>query len=309
MLMDQALEHDALIYGTDEELMATLVPWLQEGLERGDGAVVATTAPHIEQFRDSLGSDEGAVSFFFADDWYVQPSQTIADWQRLLVEAAANGVDHTRIVGEVRFGATPDLQTSWTRYESALNAVFEHSPAWIVCPYDARALPADVIDQAWRTHPTVWDPTRHRSDRYEVPSRLLREIVEPGRAVTGPPSLELPIDGRLGEVRRSVRALANEADLPKARAEELVLAVTELAGNTVRHAGGGGRLALWITPEGVVCEVTDQGGGVQDPLAGFVPPKPGASAGMGLWIARQLSDSFAIGADDEGTTVRIAVDR
>ena len=227
----------------------------------------------------------------------------------MLVDAAASGVDHTRIVGEVRFGATTDLQTSWTRYESALNAVFERSPAWIVCPYDARALPADVIDQAWRTHPTVWDSTRHRSDRYELPARLLREIVEPGRAVTGPPSLELPIDGRLGEVRRSVRALASEADLPRARVEELVLAVTELAGNTVRHAGGGGRLALWITPEGIVCEVTDQGGGVQDPLAGLVPPKPSASAGMGLWIARQLSDSFAIGADDDGTTVRIAVDR
>jgi len=307
--MNQALEHDALIYGTDEALVETLVPWLQEGLERGDGALVATTAPHIEQFRDSLGADEGSVSFFFADDWYVQPSQTIAAWQRLLVEAAANGVDHTRIVGEVRFGATPDLQTSWTRYESALNAVFERSPAWIVCPYDARALPADVIDQAWRTHPTVWDSKRRRSDRYELPTRLLREMVEPGRAVTGPPSLELPIDGRLGEVRRSVRALATEADLPRARVEELVLAVTELAGNTVRHAGGGGRLAVWITSEGVVCEVTDQGEGVQDPLAGLVPPKPGASAGMGLRIARQLSDSFAIGADDDGTTVRIAVDR
>jgi anti-sigma regulatory factor (Ser/Thr protein kinase) len=119
----------------------------------------------------------------------------------------------------------------------------------------------------------------------------------------------LPIDGRLGEVRRTVRALANEADLPRARVEELVLAVTELAGNTVRHAGGGGRLALWITPDGVVCDVTDQGGGVRDPLAGFVPPKPSASAGMGLWIARQLSDSFSIGSDEEGTTVRIAVDR
>jgi tetratricopeptide (TPR) repeat protein len=51
------------------------------------------------------------------------------------------------------------------------------------------------------------------------------------------------------------------------------------------------------------------GGGVEDPLAGLVPPAPSASAGMGLWIARQLSDSFAIGADDAGTTVRIAVDR
>jgi anti-sigma regulatory factor (Ser/Thr protein kinase) len=308
--MNRTFEHDALIYGTDESLMDTLVPWLREGLERGDGALVATTAPHIEQFRDSLGSDQGSVSFFSADDWYVQPAQTIAAWQRLLFEAAATGVDHTRIVGEVRFGATPDLQTSWTRYESALNAIFEHAPAWIVCPYDERALPPDVIDQAWRTHPTMWNSTRrHRSDRYEVPARLLREIVEPGREVTGPPSLELPIDDQLGDLRESVRALAAEADLPRARVEELVLAVTELAGNTVRHAGGGGRLALWMTPEGIVCEVTDRGGGVRDPLAGLVPPKPSASAGMGLWIARQLSDSFAIGTDDDGTTVRIAVDR
>jgi anti-sigma regulatory factor (Ser/Thr protein kinase) len=289
--------------------MNTLVPWLQEGLERGDGALVAMTAPHIEQFRDSLGSDEGSVSFFFADDWYVQPAQTIAAWQRLLVETAANGVDHTRIVGEVRFGATTELQTSWTRYESALNAVFEHSPAWIVCPYDTRTLPPGVVDRAWRTHPTMWNSTRQKSERYEPPARLLRDIAEPGRPVTGPPSLELPIDGRLSDLRESVRALAKEADLPSVRVEELVLAVTELAGNTVRHAGGGGRLALWITSEGVVCEVTDHGGGVQDPLAGLVPPKPSASAGMGLWIARQLSNSFAIGTDDEGTTVRIAIDR
>jgi anti-sigma regulatory factor (Ser/Thr protein kinase) len=307
--MNHGLDHDALLYGTDEVLVDTLLPWLQEGLERGDGALVATTAPHIDQFREALGSDESSVSFVSSDDLYVHPAQTIASWQRMLSDAADSGVAYTRIVGEVRFGATTDLQTSWTRYESALNAVFEHSPVWIVCPYDVRTLPSDVIDQAWRTHPTMWNSTRLKSDRYELPARLLREIAEPRRAVAGPPSLELFIDDQLSDIRESVRALAHEADLPRARVEELVLAVTELAGNTVRHAGGGGRLALWITPEGVVCEVTDQGGGVQDPLAGLVPPKPSASAGMGLWIARQLSDSFAIGADDAGTTVRIAVDR
>jgi anti-sigma regulatory factor (Ser/Thr protein kinase) len=307
--MDHGLEHDALIYGTDEALMDALVPWLQEGLEHEDGAVVATTALHIDQLRDALGVDETSVSFFPTHAFYVHPTQTIAAWQRLLAEKAEAGVAHTRMVGEVAFDATPDLQTSWTRYESALNAVFERSPAWIVCPYDTRTLPDDVIDAAWRTHPTMWNATRHGSDRYEQPARLLREIVEPGRSVTGPPSLEMPIDDRLSDLRESVRALATEAELPKARVEELVLAVTELAGNTVRHAGGGGRLALWIAPEGIVCEITDQGGGVQDPLAGLVPPRPGASAGMGLWIARQLSDSFAIGTDDEGTTVRIAVDR
>jgi serine/threonine-protein kinase RsbW len=113
----------------------------------------------------------------------------------------------------------------------------------------------------------------------------------------------------MGEVRGLVRTVGLQAGLTRARVEELVLAVSELAGNTVRHAGGGGRLALWITLDGVVCEVTDRGAGLQDPLVGLVPPKPHASAGMGLWIARQLSDSFAIGAGDDGTTVRIAVDR
>jgi anti-sigma regulatory factor (Ser/Thr protein kinase) len=307
--MNHGLEHDALIYGTDEALVDTLVPWLQEGRAHGNGAVVATTAPHIERFRDALGADGDSVSFISADDLYVQPVQTIASWQRLLADAAKAGVAYTRIVGEVAFGSTPEAQTSWTRYESALNAVFARSSAWIVCPYDVRALPTGVIEQAWRTHPTVWSSTRWKSDRYEMPARLLREIVEPSRSVTGAPDFELGIDDSMGQVRELVRTAGLQAGLPRARVEELVLAVSELAGNTVRHAGGGGRLALWTTPEGIVCEVTDGGGGLHDPLAGLVPPKPHASAGMGLWIARQLSDSFAIGAGDEGTTVRIAVDR
>jgi anti-sigma regulatory factor (Ser/Thr protein kinase) len=307
--MNHGLEHDALIYGTDAALVDTLVPWLQEGQAHGNGAVVATSAPQIDRFRDALGVGGNSVSFISADDLYVQPVQTIAAWQRLLIDAATAGVAYTRIVAEVKFGATADVQTSWTRYESALNAVFERSPAWIVCPYDVRALPTGVIEQAWRTHPTVWSSTRRKSDRYEMPARLLREIVEPSRAVTGAPDFEVGIDDRMGEVREVVRTAGLQTGLPRARVEELVLAVSELAGNTVRHAGGGGRLALWITPEGIVCEVTDRGGGLHDPLAGLVPPKPHASAGMGLWIARQLSDSFAIGAGDEGTTVRIAVDR
>ncbi|MBA3363332.1 MAG: sensor histidine kinase [Actinobacteria bacterium] len=236
--MDLGLEHDALIYGSDEELMTALVPWLREGLENEDGTVVATTSPHITQLRDALGTDERSISFLSADEMYVHPVQTIAAWQRVLAEAVDTGITFTRIVGEVRFGATEDLQTSWTRYESALNAIFESSPAWIVCPYDVRALPPAVIDQAWRTHPTVWDSTRRASDRYEIPARLLREIVEPGRAVTGPPSLELEIEESLGDLRQAVRALGMEAALPHARVEELVLAVSELAGNTVRHAGG-----------------------------------------------------------------------
>jgi hypothetical protein len=167
-----------------------------------------------------------------------------------------------------------------------------------------------VIDQASRTQPTVWNSTRHTSARYEAPALLLREIVEPGRAVTGAPDLELGIDDRMGARCGSWSGPPEPGPVCPSRGwRSSVLAVSELAGNTVRHAGGGGRLALWTTSEGIVCEVTHRGGDLHDPLVGLVPPKPSASAGMGVWIARQLSDSFAIGAGDDGTTVRSAVDR
>jgi hypothetical protein len=74
--VNHRLEHDALIYGTDEALVDTLVPWLQEGRAHGDGAVVATTAPHIAQFRDALGADGDSVSFIFADELYAPPGSS-----------------------------------------------------------------------------------------------------------------------------------------------------------------------------------------------------------------------------------------
>lgn len=45
------------------------------------------------------------------------------------------------------------MTVEWKRYESVLNVAFATSSAWIVCPYDARELPAEVVADAERTHP------------------------------------------------------------------------------------------------------------------------------------------------------------
>jgi hypothetical protein len=55
----------------------------------------------------------------------------------------------------------------------------------------------------------------------------------------------------------------------------------------------------------MMCEVSDTGAGLLDPLAGHLPPDPFAARGRGLWLARQFSDLVELHSDPAGTTVRL----
>jgi anti-sigma regulatory factor (Ser/Thr protein kinase) len=302
-----AMNHDALFYGADDEFVAGLVPFLRDGLARGDAAVAAVTRPNIGLLRDALGADAAAVTFIDRDEWYRRPVSTVAGWFRLLGEATGRGHAYVRIVGEVAFGAA-DRHPAWTRYESALNRVFTDAPAWIVCPYDTRALPAGVLADARRTHPVVSDPGRRHSDAYLAPELLLRAIDEPVPPATGPPLLELVLDGTVTTARHAVGAAVSAAGrLGRERVNDLLLAVTEIAANSLAHGGGRRELRVWAPPWGVLCEVTDEGPRPPDPLIGYLPPVRGAAGGRGLWLARQLCDALAIDHRDGVTRVRLAV--
>jgi anti-sigma regulatory factor (Ser/Thr protein kinase) len=82
------------------------------------------------------------------------------------------------------------------------------------------------------------------------------------------------------------------------------VAVSELAANTVRHAGGSGVLRSWRTPEAVVHEVRDAGV-LRDPLVGRRRPGVEEEAGRGLWLVHQLCDLVEVRSDATGTTVRV----
>jgi hypothetical protein len=56
-----------------------------------------------------------------------------------------------------------------------------------------------------------------------------------------------------------------------------------------------------------VCEISDNGRGHDDPLAGYLPPRPEATDGAGLWVARQLTSSLNPISSAEGLTVRLWV--
>jgi len=108
----------------------------------------------------------------------------------------------------------------------------------------------------------------------------------------------------LSEVRARVRQCALRAGLPEARAIDLVIAVSEVAANTVRHARSPGTLDIWSGENEIVCEIHDRGV-IADPLAGQRRPAADALAGHGLWLVYQVCDLVELLSGQEGTTVRM----
>lgn len=112
----------------------------------------------------------------------------------------------------------------------------------------------------------------------------------------------------LSQVRALVFRRAREAGLSEARANDLVLAVSEVAANTLRHTNAAGTLVIWQDGDEIVCEVHDEGT-ITDPLVGKHKPPPGASGGHGLWLVRQVCDLVELTSDENGTTVRMHMAR
>ena len=113
----------------------------------------------------------------------------------------------------------------------------------------------------------------------------------------------------LAQVRKFTTARARRAGLPPHRVNDLVIAVAELAANTLVHTSGPGTLTLWITDDEVICQVQDQGQ-ITDPRAGMIRPAPDApGGGRGLWVVHQVCDRVEISTGQAGTTVRVHMRR
>ena len=147
----------------DAAFVDRIVPFLATALEEGEAAVAVTTRANGAVLRDGLGDDSEGVTFMDRDEWYVRPAQVIAGYEQTVRERLRAGAQAVPVVGEVRFGTTPREWAEWTAYEAILNRAFAGQPGMVVCPYDARALPDSVIDQAAHTHPRVMTDASRRA--------------------------------------------------------------------------------------------------------------------------------------------------
>jgi len=298
-----SLLHDAFVYDSETEYCDALVPFAAAGVGAGEQVWIVTRSDNLALLRERLDAAAAAVHFVDSEQWYRAPATTIAGYQRVLADAAAAGAPGVRVVGEVEFGHSEIEHAEWTRYESVLNLAFADHPAWIICPYDARRLPATVVEHAMRTHPhMIWQGRREPSTAYVAPDRFVEPLPVP---VAGPPSAEVRMTSSPGPARPLVAATARAAGLGAVRVDEICIAVNELVTNALVHGVPPVDLRVWPVSEGVVYEVADRGTAAIHPAAGLSPVTMTANGGAGLWLARQLADRVEVVADAPVTTIRI----
>jgi anti-sigma regulatory factor (Ser/Thr protein kinase) len=159
----------------------------------------------------------------------------------------------------------------------------EHSPPFI-------AGDREVADEATHTLPHL----------PEEPDPLSGALPAP-RA----PTQELTFtEADLVTLRHTLKDWSMREGLGSDPTQELVLAVNELATNSVRYGGGKGRLLLWREHETLMCEIRDAGH-LEDALIGRTRPTPDQHSGRGLWLVQELCDLVQIRSSAAGTAIRV----
>src|SRR5467141_2280583 len=140
------------------------------------------------------------------------------------------------------------------------NHAFDGTPSFrMLCPYDA-ALGPEVLEEAARSHPFVY------SIGQVVPSMGWELEGGPARpyevALPNPPArfeqLAFAL-GQLHDLRAFVTRHAHAAGFDAERTSDVVLAVNEVATNSLRYGGQRGTLTIWHEGPSLICEVYDTG--------------------------------------------------
>jgi len=303
--------HEALPYSGDEDFVRQVGGFVREAVAEDEPVLVVVSARKIGLLRDLLGPDAEHVRFADMADVGLNPARIIPAWSEFVDDQSSRSSGLFRGVGEPIWpGRSADQLAECQLHESLLNVAFGGGPAWwLACPYDVSSLDPDVIDEMYRTHPWV------RTSTGVEESTAFRDVAEAPRPI-GPPLPEpshvadafVVHVHRLDATRRRVARLARIFGLAKRRVDDLVLAVSEVATNSLRYGGGLGHARVWTFGDTFCFEIRDEGH-IPSALAGRIRPTPGQPQGYGLWLANQVCDLVQIRTMESGSVVRLHMTR
>ncbi len=304
------LWHQAFLYAGEEEFLAEAAPFVRDGVAADEPVIVVVTAPRAGVLRSVLGADSDRV--YFVEPRLGlgrRPERFIPGWDTYLRQAT-EGRSQCRVWAVGEPGSLPASTAELIdgqRYESLLDSAFTGGrPFSLLCPYDLDAVHPTAAEQARRSHPLSVEHGVHRRVGAPLPNAYAgHQLPEPESV------LEDCTFGasQLGEVRDRVDAHAARLDLGAGRTYDYVLAVDEVASNSVMHGGGAGRLRVWRNGDCLTSEIHDQGLMRRSPETDTRPPTD-AGHGRGLWLVHQLCDLVQIrSAADAGTTIRLHISR
>jgi anti-sigma regulatory factor (Ser/Thr protein kinase) len=299
--------HEAVFYDGAGSYLDLLVPFLREGVERDEPTMVAVAPGRIRLLTHALGADAARVRWVDMRQLGRNPARIIPEWQAFLDTA---GAGPARGIGEpVWPGRTADELQECRLHEALLNVAFADGRDFrLLCPYDRGRLPEAAIACARETHPAVDEGAGTCASTCFQPT-----LPAPSLSAVPDAARRIPFDAHaLGRVRHAVADEARTLRFGDRQLDAAVLAVNELAANSVRHGGGRGEVHVWGDRDELVCEVRDAGT-IGDRLAGRRRPTLEQLGGRGLWMVNQLCDLVQIRTPPSARTntirVRIRADR
>ncbi|GAA0579215.1 sensor histidine kinase [Actinomadura livida] len=304
--------HRLLPYDGADRFLDGALPFLADGLAAGDRVVAVCGTGQEMLLRDALGPADAGVEFQEPRDWYRHPARTLADCLSAADDATGRG-SRLRVLGEPAWTSrTPPEVVEWQRIEAVLNVAFRDTGAALMCPYST-SLPAGIVAAARKTHPeTVRGGQAVPNPGFVDPWSYCAQCDREPLPAPPPDADELRLDkADLYWLRAYVTEYARQTALPDEDLQRLLVAVTEVVTNAMRHGEPPIVLRMWTEPgtaPALVCEVADEGRWAPGTGYGLIPPRPGSTAfgsRFGLWAVRLLCAAVQIRTGEGGSTVRL----
>jgi anti-sigma regulatory factor (Ser/Thr protein kinase) len=304
-MTDVSEHHGLFVYDNDDDLVDRIASFLGPGTDDGEAGMAVVGQGKWALLREALGDASRRIRYIDRDSLYARPPAALAEYDAVLRRSLDEGAPAFRLFGEVPVSRSQEQCEAWTLYEAVINRAFADRPMSIICGYDVREQPAAAVAGAWHTHPRVLVEGWEDNPRYQDPADVVRAATRHPEPLTD--LRELPLDADMEEFSARLRRETATLQVPKARAESLLLAAGEVFDNARTHGCGARSQRLGRVAGLTVWELSDNGPGFDDPLAGYLPPRHDDASGRGLWIARQLVHDVEFLASPRGFTVRLWV--
>jgi anti-sigma regulatory factor (Ser/Thr protein kinase) len=295
--------HNLYAYDEDGAFVDHVVPFLRQGLREHEATVLVVDPRKRALLKQALGDLLDRIVYIERDSYYTRPEDALAGYDAQVRGYLKDGAPRVRVFGELPLCRTQQESDTWIMYEALLNPAFAHHPMTIVCGLDAREQPDSVIEGSWQTHPRAMNEGWSDNDHYHRPHDIVRARTPAPQDVSGLSAV--PTDGDAHALRARLLAEMAAAGVPEVDAAKMLMAVVEVLTNAHRHGDGVRAIRIGRVGERFVCEISDHGPGLHDPLAGYLPPHPGHARGAGLWVARQMTRRLEMTSSERGLTTRL----
>ena len=271
----QSYRHEAFLWNGRADFVDGLLPFIEEGVDAGEAVLVAAIPEHEEWLSGGLGTKASRVHFVDMTQLGSNPARIIPACHRFLDDWSGYGRP-ARAVGEPLWdGRRPEEVVESQLHEALMNVAIDPDlPFWVLCPYDAGRLDADVLAEASRSHPALATTTSYQgSPSYRGHDHARTMFASDLPPIGGPVTVVNMTQTGLAATAEKVTLQAASGDPYSDQVVSLTHAVSRLAEESFNRAARRLTVRLWDRPDVLVCEVADNTV-IRDLLAGRRRPQP-----------------------------------